>query len=961
MIKTNIGHYANHACEHGNNQHIIWMHYLHFGIRLPQGVPDHQGLAYIAAAQLLFLHPTKNDQPAGAGISVGGSALTADRLVVQSDLSLKFLKLSINDGATYWCVVKQLNRPASIPAGKKVHLVIHSPPVFQKVPSPEIFKKLHDSLNISCQATGNPLPTITWLRNGERLEEEKIQTSKGYLIILNLKESDAGKYSCLASNDIGKISYDIRIQFSKGAYFEHPISNVTAVAGSELFWPCHAKAEPPSLHYKWLKGEKEIAFLNTGLPFRSKVENGNLKISPVQEEDHDWYSCVAENGFGKPAISSAFLNVYYLPRILPSTPGIQYIAKGKRSSIYCKIKANPHYRLVVWKKDNVAINFTDDEKQADIYLSSDGSKLYFYKGDDKHAGAYSCQAYNEIGASLPFEVLVVVSEPPYFTSTPPSHVELKAGSDVSLSCSAEGYPKPKIEWKTNNGTIYSTSVITVWNASSSDYGEYECTASNPLSVLKRKTLLKVLNTAPQPLENVEVSTNTTTATLKWKPGFNGGHAQHYTIRYRLKNAADDWTVYKTLDRTEITLDSLQPDEEYSFEIIPYNSNGIGKSFKLDAKTKKNSLEKDSVIKWKAHYSEKKHPVKPDDLKVKISLDTILLSWSEGRSSVKTVHNYSVEYQELKKIRANKFPDKARHIDEYAMQSKLIRDRIQDLHLNVSTSMFERGADYKFLVRSHTEFSASEPASIAFQMPDGRTDSFPVFAGLLGGLMFLVFFLLIAFFCAKFCLRRSQKAQSNGQVIYEHDGSAQGKMPILNGALPDEDSSGFEDRERKGLAIKFALARNQSRIPSLTSRMNHNKADYSSKEKTSDKVLLASMESIANFGFNDDYQYEPVEFELEEFGKNVDPIVLQKSNVERDKQCHLFLKRINSNYFANFMKSGRSSMENLKTERKISLLTHNEADEEDDHDENEGEEEEDSKMKTSSNESVKFEQSQQSCS
>ncbi|KRZ27982.1 Protein turtle [Trichinella pseudospiralis] len=851
------------------------------------------------------------------------------RLVVQSDLSLKFLKLSINDGATYWCVVKQLNRPAT-------------PPVFQKVPSPEIFKKLHDSLNISCQATGNPLPTITWLRNGERLEEEKIQTSKGYLIILNLKESDAGKYSCLASNDIGKISYDIRIQFSKGAYFEHPISNVTAVAGSELFWPCHAKAEPPSLHYKWLKGEKEIAFLNTGLPFRSKVENGNLKISPVQEEDHDWYSCVAENGFGKPAISSAFLNIYLEFCLLL----LEY--------------TNPHYRLVVWKKDNVAINFTDDEKQADIYLSSDGSKLYFYKGDDKHAGAYSCQAYNEIGASLPFEVLVVVSEPPYFTSTPPSHVELKAGSDVSLSCSAEGYPKPKIEWKTNNGTIYSTSVITVWNASSSDYGEYECTASNPLSVLKRKTLLKVLNTAPQPLENVEVSTNTTTATLKWKPGFNGGHAQHYTIRYRLKNAADDWTVYKTLDRTEITLDSLQPDEEYSFEIIPYNSNGIGKSFKLDAKTKKNSLEKDSVIKWKAHYSEKKHPVKPDDLKVKISLDTILLSWSEGRSSVKTVHNYSVEYQELKKIRANKFPDKARHIDEYAMQSKLIRDRIQDLHLNVSTSMFERGADYKFLVRSHTEFSASEPASIAFQMPDGRTDSFPVFAGLLGGLMFLVFFLLIAFFCAKFCLRRSQKAQSNGQVIYEHDGSAQGKMPILNGALPDEDSSGFEDRERKGLAIKFALARNQSRIPSLTSRMNHNKADYSSKEKTSDKVLLASMESIANFGFNDDYQYEPVEFELEEFGKNVDPIVLQKSNVERDKQCHLFLKRINSNYFANFMKSGRSSMENLKTERKISLLTHNEADEEDDHDENEGEEEEDSKMKTSSNESVKFEQSQQSC-
>lgn len=50
---------------------------------------------------------------------------------------------------------------------------------------------------------GYPHPKYQWLRNGEPLQPEF--TSEPYYKILNTKRSDAGRYQCVAKNDVGSI------------------------------------------------------------------------------------------------------------------------------------------------------------------------------------------------------------------------------------------------------------------------------------------------------------------------------------------------------------------------------------------------------------------------------------------------------------------------------------------------------------------------------------------------------------------------------------------------------------------------------------------------------------------------------------------------------------------------------------------------------------------------------------
>ena len=49
-----------------------------------------------------------------------------------------------------------------------------------------------------CNATGNPVANITWIKGGEVLSHTKM------LAITNISRSESGSYECLAWNGIGK-------------------------------------------------------------------------------------------------------------------------------------------------------------------------------------------------------------------------------------------------------------------------------------------------------------------------------------------------------------------------------------------------------------------------------------------------------------------------------------------------------------------------------------------------------------------------------------------------------------------------------------------------------------------------------------------------------------------------------------------------------------------------------------
>ena len=70
-----------------------------------------------------------------------------------------------------------------------------------------------DNVTLSCNADGNPIPTISWTINGSLTAIKgnsriSFTKNKQQLTIRNVKRTDSGTYRCVASNKFGNASSD---------------------------------------------------------------------------------------------------------------------------------------------------------------------------------------------------------------------------------------------------------------------------------------------------------------------------------------------------------------------------------------------------------------------------------------------------------------------------------------------------------------------------------------------------------------------------------------------------------------------------------------------------------------------------------------------------------------------------------------------------------------------------------
>ena len=76
------------------------------------------------------------------------------------------------------------------------------------------------------------------------------------------------------------------------------------------------------------------------------------------------------------------------------------------------------------------------------------------------------------------------SEPPVFTETPDSVIDVQFGETVTLKCLATGFPEPQIAWtrKGKSGFIINNMIINFDYIKTSDEDIYECIANNSLGI-----------------------------------------------------------------------------------------------------------------------------------------------------------------------------------------------------------------------------------------------------------------------------------------------------------------------------------------------------------------------------------------------------------------------------------------------------------------------------------------------
>jgi len=83
------------------------------------------------------------------------------------------------------------------------------PPQFTTKPS-SLKWTTTDPIELKCAASGSPVPSLSWLKNGNELSSQDAAKVRYYeggavLTISSVTSSDSGMYQCLAENNVGNV------------------------------------------------------------------------------------------------------------------------------------------------------------------------------------------------------------------------------------------------------------------------------------------------------------------------------------------------------------------------------------------------------------------------------------------------------------------------------------------------------------------------------------------------------------------------------------------------------------------------------------------------------------------------------------------------------------------------------------------------------------------------------------
>ena len=73
-----------------------------------------------------------------------------------------------------------------------------------------------DDVLLHCDANGDPIPLVTWKKDGQILQQSNTTTS---LVIANIELREAGNYVCTAENRVGSASRSILVRVIRCKYY----------------------------------------------------------------------------------------------------------------------------------------------------------------------------------------------------------------------------------------------------------------------------------------------------------------------------------------------------------------------------------------------------------------------------------------------------------------------------------------------------------------------------------------------------------------------------------------------------------------------------------------------------------------------------------------------------------------------------------------------------------------------
>ncbi|XP_055017752.1 hemicentin-1 [Boleophthalmus pectinirostris] len=424
-----------------------------------------------------------------------GLQLAPGNGLIINDHQLEITGVQIADGGTYTCKVSNVAGQVD----RTFRVAVHVPPALDGPLWESINYTLGSHIALLCEASGVPMPSITWLKDGIPIESSlqwqwSIRGNRLELGPLTL--SHAGTYTCVAKNSEGETQreYKLAVLVSPSIIDSQHPSDVSAPLGQELTLECKANGIPPP-QMSWLKDGVTLAGSATR-HIQMIPDGSTLTLQRLSAEDSGTYTCLAVSTSGQ---DSKIYTLFVL--VPPSISGETTVPREVQApqdsalSLECHAAGNPPPQIS-WLKNGRPLLLSPRSR-----LLSGDSVLRISPVQLSDSGVYTCLARSRAGlAELSYDVQVQV--PPGVDHVEPVEpVTVVQGSLVTLTCEARGVPPPSLTWFKDGQPLSlhrnllldgQETRLQLPNVAPADAGLYSCVASNQVGSSTKGFNLTVL-------------------------------------------------------------------------------------------------------------------------------------------------------------------------------------------------------------------------------------------------------------------------------------------------------------------------------------------------------------------------------------------------------------------------------------------------------------------------------------
>jgi hemicentin len=305
-----------------------------------------------------------------------------------------------------------------------------------------------EQLHLSCDAIGYPLPQVRFVKDNIILSQQS-QFKLKYA-----SQNISGALHCIAENKVGTSEKIIYVNVVQVPLVTSTFENITLMSNQTKTVVCEAEGMPPPT-IQWMHESGELISPNGVLTLSSSSKRGTVL-------------CEAINSQGKHA-KYLSLDIINEPIKLPIAEDLQTsqsVRENDDIELHCPFE---NFDQIAWTFNNISLH--------DIEHKVIDKKLIIHNVNRMSGGEWTCFVSNAAGnASFSYNVSVLASPVVFaswnlndrvseflFTESDIDEKVFKVGEKLKLNCTADGSPKPKIQWRKSGDLINEGEILSIEN------------------------------------------------------------------------------------------------------------------------------------------------------------------------------------------------------------------------------------------------------------------------------------------------------------------------------------------------------------------------------------------------------------------------------------------------------------------------------------------------------------------